>query len=289
VLTDGEPATIECYRDGYLPKLCMYPGSYDHITGVISRDSEEADIYLQSINAPVTSPTVTTAILSTLTPTVDLRGGKYICDIQESDILPTPLTETVFYDEYASHKDTAKIANGIEYDNYAAMEVAIVAPNNVPHTSVVSLKKVKGAEKNDIKTDNLTGDSRVIYSPLFDYSYWSTRFNLCGYLAVNTSGRPAVAFDGTEVRQLPILANVFLDTEDMKRQMDNARNIAGTEVSLRFKTIEELADRLIATTRLSDEAYQDMTEKAFKVVTELYTRERNGEEIIKFYHSILNN
>jgi hypothetical protein len=61
VLTDGEPATIECYRDGYLPKLCMYPGSYDHITGVISRDSEEADIYLQSINAPVTSPTVTSS------------------------------------------------------------------------------------------------------------------------------------------------------------------------------------------------------------------------------------
>ena len=222
VLTDGEPATIECYRDGYLPKLCMYPGSYDHITGVISRDSEEADIYLQSINAPVTSPTVTTAILSTLTPTVDLRGGKYICDIQESDILPTPLTETVFYDEYASHKDTAKIANGIEYDNYAAMEVAIVAPNNVPNTSVVSLKKVKGAEKNDIKTDNLTGESRVIYSPLYDYSYWTLRYDLNGYLDVNKSGRPAVAFDGTEVRQLPILANVFLDTDDMKKQMENA-------------------------------------------------------------------
>lgn len=79
------------------------------------------------------------------------------------------------------------------------------------------------------------------------------------------------------------------NTAGTKEQMDNARNIAGTEVSLRFKTIEELADRLIATTRLSDEAYQDMTEKAFKVVTELYTRERNGEEIIKFYHSILNN
>ena len=224
VLTDGEPATIECYSDGFLPKLCMYPGSYDHITGIISGESEEVDIYLEPIAAPITSPTVTTAVLSTLTPTIDLRGGKYICDIQESDIFPTPLTETVFYDEYASHKDTAKIARGIEYDNYAEMEVAIVSPNNVPHTSVVSLKKVDNGEDNKILSDNLKGNSRVIYSPLFDYSYWSTRFNLCGYLAVNTSGRPAVAFDGTEVRQLPILANVFLDTEDMKRQMDNARN-----------------------------------------------------------------
>ena len=44
VLTDGEPCTIECYRDGFLPKLYMYPGSYDHVTGIISGDREEADI-----------------------------------------------------------------------------------------------------------------------------------------------------------------------------------------------------------------------------------------------------
>ena len=222
VLTDGEPCTIECYRDGYLPKLCMYPGSYDHITGIISRESEEADIYLESIDAPITSPTVTSSILSTLTPTIDYRGGKFICDIQESDILATPLTETVFYDEYASHKDTVKIANGMEYYNYGEMEVAIVSPNNVPLTSVVSLKKVNGAEKNDIKKDNLTGDMRVIYSALYDYSYWTTRFDLREYLDVNKSGRPAVAFDGAEVRQLPILANVFLDTEDMKKVVEES-------------------------------------------------------------------
>ena len=222
VLTDGEPATIECYRSGYLPKLYLYPGSYDHITGIISRESEEADIYLEPVSAPITSPTVTSSILSTLTPTIDYRGGKYICDIQEADIFPTPLTETVLYDEYASHKDTVKVANGMEYENYAAMEVAIVSPSNVPNNSVVSLKKANTPEENEIKIDNLTGNTRVIYSPLFDYSYWTTRFDLCGYLDTNTSGRPAVAFDGTEVRQLPILCNIFLDLEQLKKDLEKS-------------------------------------------------------------------
>ena len=222
VLTDGEPATIECYRSGYLPKLYLYPGSYDHITGIISRESEEADIYLEPVSAPITSPTVTSSILSTLTPTIDYRGGKYICDIQEADIFPTPLTETVLYDEYASHKDTVKVANGMEYENYVAMEVAIVSPSNVPNNSVVSLKKANTPEENEIKIDNLTGNTRVIYSPLFDYSYWTTRFDLCGYLDTNTSGRPAVAFDGTEVRQLPILCNIFLDLEQLKKDLEKS-------------------------------------------------------------------
>ena len=55
VLTEGEPATIECYRDGFLPKLCLYPGSYNHATGIIDSDREEVDIFLESIPEPVTS------------------------------------------------------------------------------------------------------------------------------------------------------------------------------------------------------------------------------------------
>ena len=96
VLTDGEPATIECYRDGYLPKLCMYPGSYNHKTGIIDSETEVADIYLESISEPVTSPKVTSSIISTLTPTLDLRGDVYVSSIQSSDILPVLTTETVY-------------------------------------------------------------------------------------------------------------------------------------------------------------------------------------------------
>ena len=145
VLTDGEPATIECYRDGYLPKLCMYPGSYNHNTGIIDSDREEVDIFLESIPEPVTSPKVTSSILSTLTPTLDLRGDFYVSSIQSSDILPVQTTETVYYDEFASHKDTMKLADDKMYMSYAQMEVAIVAPKTYETSAAITLMKVKNA------------------------------------------------------------------------------------------------------------------------------------------------
>ena len=79
------------------------------------------------------------------------------------------------------------------------------------------------------------------------------------------------------------------NTAGTKEQMDNARELSGMEVALRFNTVGELSEKLIEACSLSDETYCDMTNKAFKVVTNLYTREKNGEEIIKFYHSVLNN
>lgn len=217
VLTDGEPATIECYRDGYLPKLCMYPGSYNHATGIIDSDREEVDIFLESIPEPVTSPKVTSSILSTLTPTLDLRGDFYVSSIQSADILPVQTTETVYYDEFASHKDTMKLADDKMYMSYAQMEVAIVAPKTYESSAAITLMKAKNdAEENAILKDNLDGNTRPITSPLYDYKYWTTKFDLSGYLDINTSGRPAVAFAGDSVRVLPILYNKYLDLEKMK-------------------------------------------------------------------------
>ena len=222
ILTDGEPCTIECYRDGYLPKLTMYPGSYDHMTGVISGQSEEVDIYLEPLAAPITSPTATSAVLSTLTPTLDCRGNYYVSSIQEADILPFMLNEYIPYDEYGSHKDTMKIANGMMLESYVKLKVAVVAPYNAQNTGVVTLKKAETAEENAILKESLDGKSTGIYSSFFDYSYWASDFDLREYLAPNTFGRPAIAFDGTIVRQLPILANVFIDTEEMKRETTDA-------------------------------------------------------------------
>ena len=224
VLTDGEPATIECYRDGYLPKLCMYPGSYNHKTGIIDSETEVVDIYLESIPEPVTSPKVTSSVISTLTPTLDLRGDIYVSSIQSSDILPVLTTETVYYDEFASHKDTMKVANENMYMSYAGMEVAIVAPKSYETDAKITLVKAKNdAEENAILNDSLGGNTRVITHDLYDYKYWTTKFDLCGYLDINTSGRPAVAFNGDQVRQLPILYNKYLDLVQMQQ---DAREVA---------------------------------------------------------------
>jgi len=222
VLTDGEPCTIECYRNGYLPKLSMYPGSYDHRTGIISKESEEIDIFLESIPAPITSPTVTSAILSTLKPTTDLRGDFYVSEIQQGDILATPLAETVNYDEYASQLDTQKLANGMLFMSYTQMEVAVVSPTNQNDHVITLMKDVNDAEENAILNENLDGNTRVVYSALFDYSYWSTKFDLRKYLDINTFGRPAVAFDGTIIRSLPILHNLYIDLPQLEKEAKDA-------------------------------------------------------------------
>ena len=224
VLTDGEPCIIECYRNDYLPKLCIYPGSYDHTTGIIEGDIEEVDLYLEPISAPVTKPTTTSAVLSTLTTTTDRRGDYYVSRIQQADILHELLTETVNYDEYGSHLDTLKYANGVKLMNYAQMEIGVVAPNNSPSVGTVTLAKVKSdAEENYIQEDVLSAQTKdVIYSPLFDYTYYTSTFNLCGYIPVTKSGRPAVAFDGEEVRQLPILCNNYIDLQRLIKESKDA-------------------------------------------------------------------
>ena len=253
VLTDGEPATIECYRDGYLPKLCMYPGSYNHNTGIIDSDREEVDIFLESIPEPVTSPKVTSSILSTLTPTLDLRGDFYVSSIQSSDILPVQITETVYYDEFASHKDTMKLADDKMYMSYAQMEVAIVAPNSYETQAVITLMKAKNdAEENAILKDNLDGNTRPITSPLYDYKYWTTKFDLSGYLDINTSGRPAVAFNGDSVRVLSILYNKYFDLEKMK-----ADALAIAEEHLQGDEAQKAAEDW--TKALAPEAYPQLT------------------------------
>ena len=253
VLTDGEPATIECYRDKFLPKLCMYPGSYNHNTGIIDSDREEVDIFLESISEPVTSPRVTSSILSTLTPTLDRRGDFYVSSIQSSDILPVQITETVYYDEFASHKDTMKLADDKMYMSYAQMEVAIVAPNSYETQAVITLMKAKNdAEENAILKDNLDGNTRPITSPLYDYKYWTTKFDLSGYLDINTSGRPAVAFDGDSVRVLSILYNKYLDLEKMK-----ADALAIAEEHLQGDEAQKAAEDW--TKALAPEAYPQLT------------------------------
>ena len=222
VLTDGEPCIIECYRDKTLPKLCIYPGSYHHVTGIIEGDREEVDIFLES-SEPVTKPKTSTVILSTLTTTTDCRGSYYVSKIQSSDIVHELLTETINYDEYASHLDTAKFVNGAMLMNYAEMVVGIVSPNKSDTQSNITLKKVQnGAEENDIQHETLSGETALIHHDLYDYNYWTTTFDLRGYIPITKSGRPAIAFNGEEVRQLPILCNKYIDLQKLAQDAQEA-------------------------------------------------------------------
>lgn len=77
------------------------------------------------------------------------------------------------------------------------------------------------------------------------------------------------------------------DIAGTKEQMDNAAQMKGREVALRFNTAEELAEALNTASKINDSEYKAITEDAFDVVCKLYTTERNAENILEFYKHVI--
>ena len=76
------------------------------------------------------------------------------------------------------------------------------------------------------------------------------------------------------------------NTSGTKEQLDNALEMTGQEIALRYDTTEQLAERLkeVANRPISD--YDGYTRKAFEVVNQLYTKERHVREVWQFYRDI---
>lgn len=77
------------------------------------------------------------------------------------------------------------------------------------------------------------------------------------------------------------------NTAGTKEQMDKANMIAGYDVALRFLSAEELAHSLLEALSLSEERYNNLTEKAYDIVSSLYTTERCAREIYDYYNFVL--
>ena len=76
------------------------------------------------------------------------------------------------------------------------------------------------------------------------------------------------------------------NTSGTKEQMDNALEMTGQEIALRYDTTEELTKLLqeVASCPISD--YAGYTRKAFEVVNQLYTKEKHVQEVWNFYQDI---
>ena len=77
------------------------------------------------------------------------------------------------------------------------------------------------------------------------------------------------------------------NTSGTKEQLDNALEMTGQEIALRYETVEQLAKLLseVASRPASD--YECYTKKAFEVVNQLYTKENHAKEVYQFYKDIL--
>ena len=78
------------------------------------------------------------------------------------------------------------------------------------------------------------------------------------------------------------------NTSGTKEQLDNALDMTGQEIALRYETAEQLTGLLseVADNPLSH--YDNYTRKAFDVVNQLYTKENHAKKVYEFYNAVLN-
>lgn len=76
------------------------------------------------------------------------------------------------------------------------------------------------------------------------------------------------------------------DTAGTKLQFDNGRQLIGSEVGLRFSSVNDLADRMREVSMMPDERYMEMTRLAKKASDELYSVESNVRETYSFLKEV---
>lgn len=79
------------------------------------------------------------------------------------------------------------------------------------------------------------------------------------------------------------------DTTGTKEQFDNGIKLFGEEIGLRYKTTEELADRMEELWPNIPEQYEVMKERAYSAVKKMYSKETNVNNIYSFYQDICMN
>lgn len=219
-VNNGEPCVIEAYVKGYMPKVIRCRGAYNPTTGWVYDEEQEADIYLDNTLMPDNGIYVSKLELTSLTAVDEKRNEYYLAEIQHIDLLNTPVTSVVNYDEYASRKGEKKYVDGTIYDRLASLTATFTAKNSQMPGDRLYLRKDKGAEENKIKVDALEGEAHKLHYPSFDYAYWDADFSLLDYLDPGDSGRPYLAIDDASVYRLPILNNFYFDIDEAKRKAE---------------------------------------------------------------------
>ncbi len=78
------------------------------------------------------------------------------------------------------------------------------------------------------------------------------------------------------------------DTGGTHEQFDNAREMLGHDVGLRYNNVEQLMQQLLIASSLPQKEYDAYVNDAFRVVNKLYTNEQNIEQIYALYKGIKN-
>lgn len=77
------------------------------------------------------------------------------------------------------------------------------------------------------------------------------------------------------------------NTAGTKEQFDNGLNLTGEEIGIRYNSIEELKSSMQKLCETGIDCYLDKLKKAQQTVIELYSSQKNAEEIYSLYKEIL--
>lgn len=220
-VNNGEPCVIEAYIKGYAPKVTFFRGAFDPKTGWLYPEEGETNIYLETTRMPDSGVLVSNMEITSLEYVDGMRNEYSLANIAQIDLLNSPITSIVNYDEYGSQKDKKKYVDGEIYDRLAELRVTFTAKNDKMPGDRLYLRKDNSAEENKIKVEKLEGDASKLYYPSFDYSYWDAKFSLLDYLDPNDTGRPYLAIDDNAVQKLPILHNLYLNIEAYKKAVED--------------------------------------------------------------------
>ena len=78
------------------------------------------------------------------------------------------------------------------------------------------------------------------------------------------------------------------NTSGTKEQLDNALEMTGQEIALRYETTEQLASLLSEVANHPTSHYDNYTRTAFDIVNQLYTKENHAKKVYDYYINILN-
>ena len=163
------------------------------------------------------------------------------------------------YKQYATQTEAPlhlKIAGGLDDADFVRSQQKFIEDNGL--TTLVELL----GNRNDLADLMSKARAMIVSSPFegFGFCMPEAQQQGCLVIARNTSGT--------------------------KEQLDNAVELTGQEIGLRYETTEQLAERLkeVANQPVSD--YDGYTRKAFEVVNQLYTKEKHVREVWQFYQDI---
>ena len=177
--------------------------------------------------------------------------------IQPAKGLDQLLMAYKLYTDKEAHPLCLKIAGSIVDENYSKKQTKFVEEHRL------SGKVEFMGNRDDIADLMRKARALVVASPLegFGFCMPEAQQQGCLVIARNTGGT--------------------------KEQLDNALDIAGQEIALRYESTEQLAGLLSEVANHPLAFYGKYIQKAFTVVNQLYTTENHVDKVCEFYHDIL--